>query len=63
MLDGISDDPGNAGAENDGMRFFRLLKNDIISGYYTSKAGLEELGYTGNRFYAKSPGCPSAGQG
>jgi len=57
ILDIVSDDRVNKGAENNGTRFFRLLKNDIISGFYTSKAGLKELDYKGNRFYAESPGC------
>ncbi len=57
ILDIISDDHANKGAENNGTRFFRLLKSDIISGFYTSRTGLKELDYKGNRFYAESPGC------
>lgn len=61
ILDMISDDRPNRTAENDGARFFRLLKDDIISGFYTSRTGLKELDYKGNRFYAESPGCALPG--
>ncbi|MEJ2008361.1 MAG: gluconate 2-dehydrogenase subunit 3 family protein, partial [Acidobacteriota bacterium] len=57
ILDIMSDDRADKGAEDDGTRFFRLLKDNIISGFYTSRAGLKELDYKGNRFYAESPGC------
>lgn len=61
ILDLISDDHSGRETENDGMRFFRQLKSDVISGFYTSRTGLKELDYKGNRFYAESPGCPSSG--
>lgn len=57
LLDAISDDRANRETENDGTRFFTLLKDDIISGFYTSRTGLKELDYKGNRYYAESPGC------
>lgn len=53
----ISDDRQDRGAENAGTRFFAYLKERVIDGFYTSKAGLEELGYRGNAFYASPPGC------
>jgi hypothetical protein len=56
----ISDDRVGKDAENDGTRFFRQLKSDIISGFYTSRTGLKELDDKANRFYAESPGCPSS---
>jgi hypothetical protein len=37
--------------------FFKLLKSDVIRGFYTSHTGLKELDYKGNAYYAKSPGC------
>ncbi|HKT12270.1 MAG TPA: gluconate 2-dehydrogenase subunit 3 family protein [Terriglobia bacterium] len=55
----VSDERADKSVENDGTRFFRQLKDDTISGFYTSKAGLEELDDKANRFYAFSPGCPS----
>jgi len=53
----ISDDRSQGAAENDGTRFFTVLKVEVIRGYYTSKAGLEELDFKGNGFYPASPGC------
>ena len=47
--------------ENAGVRLFVLLKRQAGRGYYTSRRGLEELGYKGNFFYAESPGCPKSG--
>lgn len=60
VLDFISDERPDKGAENKGTKFFRQLKDDIISGFYTSKIGLNELDDKANRFYAYSPGCPSS---
>lgn len=37
--------------------FIAWLKRRVIEGFYTSEAGLKELGYTGNSFYSVSPGC------
>ena len=59
ILDLISDRPSIRDIENDGTRFFRLLKDDVISGFYTSRTGLKELNYQGNSFHAESPGCRS----
>jgi len=53
----ISDDRQDRGTENAGTRFFTYLKERVIDGFYTSKAGLQELGYRGNAFYASPPGC------
>lgn len=60
ILDLISDERTDKDAENDGTRFFRQLKDDIISGFYTSRIGLKELDDQSNRFHAISPGCPSS---
>ncbi|HET7213894.1 MAG TPA: gluconate 2-dehydrogenase subunit 3 family protein [Terriglobia bacterium] len=59
ILDLVSDERADKSVENDGTRLFRQLKDDIISGFYTSKTGLKELDDKANRFYAFSPGCPS----
>jgi len=37
--------------------FFSYLKERAADGFYTSRAGLDELGYRGNAFYASPPGC------
>jgi len=60
ILDLISDDHGGENAENDGTRFFRQFKGDVISCFYTSRTGLKELDDKANRFYGESPGCPSS---
>ena len=57
ILQFISDDRQDRGVENAGTRFFTYLKERVIHGFYTSKVGLEELGYRGNAFYASPPGC------
>ena len=38
-------------------RFFKAIKQDTIDGFYTSKIGLEELGYKGNTVLDAFPGC------
>lgn len=57
LLEAISDNRPDRSEENAGTRFFRWLKGEIIRGYYTSQAGLKELDYKGNAFYAEPPGC------
>ena len=32
-----------------GVKFFSLARNLTLSGFYTSKPGIEDLGYTGNK--------------
>lgn len=39
--------------------FFAYLKARVIEGFYTSRAGLEELGRGNPNFYASPPGCSS----
>ncbi len=43
--------------ESPAAHFFAYLKERVIHGFYTSRAGLEELGYRGNAFYTSPPGC------
>ena len=38
-------------------RFFRVVRNEAIRGYYTSAEGLKELDYRGNAYYGECPGC------
>ncbi len=57
MLDSIGDARAGERTENAGTRFFVFLKAETIRGYYTSRAGLKELDFKGNAFYARSPGC------
>ena len=50
-----------APTEVQGQEFFALLRKYTVIGYYTSKAGLEELDYPGLKFYSASPACPHPG--
>ena len=59
ILHSISDSVVPKPPENPGTRFFTLLKAETIRGFYTSRAGLQELNFRGNAFYARSPGCNS----
>jgi hypothetical protein len=60
ILDSISDARPDKQNENAGTRLFAYLKTEVIRGYYTSNAGLKEVDFKGNGFYARSPGCSSA---
>jgi len=57
ILESISDNRPDLKTENAGTRFFHYMKERVIHGFYTSRAGLDELGYRGNAFYASPPGC------
>lgn len=57
LLAEISDGRSNKEAQTPGTRFFELMKAEIVRGFYTSRAGLKELDFKGNVFYARSPGC------
>jgi gluconate 2-dehydrogenase gamma chain len=38
-------------------KFFKAIKDMTIDGFYTSKIGIEELGYVGNTVLEEFPGC------
>jgi gluconate 2-dehydrogenase gamma chain len=43
----------------EGRDFFRLVRDYTVTGYYTSRVGLEALGFPGLRSsWPKPPGCP-----
>lgn len=47
--------------EEDGRAFFRLLREYVVLGFYTSEVGLREIGYPGLQQYRKEmPGCEHA---
>ena len=50
ILDDIAypDPDGKRPTMAPGIKFFNLLRNLTVTGYYTSKMGVEDLGYTGN---------------
>ncbi len=41
-----------------GVEFFSFLRNLTADGFFTSKIGIEYLGYIGNGYLAEFPGCP-----
>lgn len=56
----MSDMRPDSKTDNAGTHFLAWLKPEVIRGFYTSQAGLHELDYKGNSFYARSPGCDRA---
>ena len=57
LVKSVSDARPEPHSENAGARLFTYLKERVIDGFYTSRAGLDELGYRGNAYYASPPGC------
>jgi hypothetical protein len=52
--------PGkNQDQEDAGAKFIHYLKTQALRGFYTSRLGIQELGYKGNAFYTDCPGCKS----
>ena len=41
-----------------GISFFSFLRNLTADGFYSSKIGIEDVGYVGNTALAEFPGCP-----
>jgi len=41
-----------------GVEFFSILRNLTSDGFFTSKIGIQYLGYMGNTFLTDFPGCP-----
>jgi gluconate 2-dehydrogenase gamma chain len=41
-----------------GQKFFNLVRDYTVMGFYTSEIGLKELDFPGLKFYAESPACP-----
>lgn len=50
-------DKGRRG-EEDGQRFFALMREFTVTGFYTSEIGYKELDNPALRFYSESPECP-----
>jgi len=44
--------------EEYGRRFFALVREYTITGYYTSEVGYRELDNPALKFYAEAPECP-----
>jgi gluconate 2-dehydrogenase gamma chain len=41
-----------------GVEFFSFLRGMTADGFFTSKIGIDYLGYIGNGYLAEFPGCP-----
>ncbi|HEY4048974.1 MAG TPA: gluconate 2-dehydrogenase subunit 3 family protein [Acidobacteriaceae bacterium] len=50
----IEQDPGLC----QGVEFFAFLRNLTADGFFTSKIGIQYLGFIGNSFLTEFPGCP-----
>jgi hypothetical protein len=61
MLERLADAGRHRRGEEEGRRFFALIREYTVMGYYTSRIGMAALGYPGLRHYAESPGCPDPG--
>ncbi len=44
--------------EEDGRRFFALMREFTVTGFYTSEVGYKELDNPALKFYSESPECP-----
>lgn len=53
----------STGKDSSLRKFFELIRNEAIRGYYTSAEGLKELDYKGNTYYPSCPGCESTPKG
>lgn len=47
--------------DEEGRRFFRLVREYTVTGYYTSEIGYRELDHPALKLYAESPECPHGG--
>ena len=42
-----------------GIEFFAILRKYTADGFFTSKIGIQYLGYRGNTYLSEFPGCPA----
>ena len=47
--------------DEDGVRFFGMMREYTVTGFYTSEIGYKELDNPALKFYAESPECPHKG--
>jgi gluconate 2-dehydrogenase gamma chain len=59
MLEALAHADKHRRGEEEGRRFFTLLREYTVMGFYTSRVGQEQLGYPGLQTYSESPGCPN----
>ena len=56
IVESIADNRSDRCFDESGTLFFAYLKERVIDGFYTSRVGLDELGYRGNAFLCESAG-------
>ena len=49
ILDQIAFNDPNTTEQKQEVQFFSLLRNLVMTGYFTSEAGIKEIGYVGNQ--------------
>jgi gluconate 2-dehydrogenase gamma chain len=54
----VSQDIAQDASLSQGVEFFSFLRNLTADGFFTSKIGIQYLGYIGNGYLAEFPGCP-----
>lgn len=59
LLDRIAYPETAAPEDEAGVAFFSLLRNYVATGYFSSPAGVEDLGYLGNVAQSEWRGCPA----
>lgn len=58
VLDEIAWPDSAAPEVSQGVAFFNSFRNLVATGFWTSKVGIEDLDYRGNRFVPDWTGCP-----
>ena len=59
MLNHLAYKDRHRAGEEDGRNFFHLIREYTVIGFYTSRVGLEEIGYPGlKQYWREAPGCP-----
>jgi gluconate 2-dehydrogenase gamma chain len=59
VLDDIAWPDRAAPEMSQGVAFFNLFRDLVASGFWTSKMGMDDIGYMGNTYVAEWTGCPS----
>ncbi len=58
MLDRIAWPARAAASDSHGVAFFNRFRDLVATGFWSSKMGVEDLGYIGNVYVAEWNGCP-----
>jgi hypothetical protein len=58
LLDAIAWPKRAAPEMSQGVAFFTRFRDLVLSGFWSSKMGVEDLGYLGNKFVGEWAGCP-----